>query len=847
MTSILNRSGYRYFAKHPWQVFLSILGIALGVSIVVSIDLAGSSSTKAFEMSMETVTGKATHQITSGPSGVHDSIFTFLRAEKNIRPSAPVVENYAKYETPDTRRTFRVLGIDAFCEDDFRDYVRDATNELSGGLGKFMSGNNLGVLSSLTATSLGVTIGDSLLMSFDGKSFFIFINGIIDVSKLSNESSLNDIIIIDIASAKKIFEMPETLTRIDLILPEEKVESVAAMLPQGVRIDPSELRSGATKEMAKAFDLNITAMSFLALIVGMFLVYNTITFSVVQRRSLIGLYRTIGVTKKEIFTIILKESFLLGIAGTILGLTVGIFLGMEMVKVVSRSINDLYFVVGVTDFDITPSILIKGLLLGIGASILASLKPAREAAESPVGNVLRRSDVETGLRKKLIVITIAGILLILIGLILFTVSGRSILLSYGGILPLILGYSLLVPLIIIFILKILTPVAKSIFGITGKIACGGIVSNLSRTGVAIAALSLAVAASVGVGTMVTSFRTTVVSWLETTLEADLYISAPSLISRSNTSVMEKELPDKIRQLENVTTVNHYREIQILTDYGMTTILGSKYDEQKFNTFLIKESNTIKLWEDITQNEKVMVTEPFAYKHNIQLGSFLKLPTDKGDREFEVAAIYYDYASDIGIVNLWDDLYRKYWNDDAISGIAVFAKPGVDLENLSDEIRLISDPSQEILIRTNKFLRESSIEVFDRTFLIAYVLQLLAVAVAFIGILSSLMALQLERAREYGVLRALGLTPSQLWRLVTLQTGLMGLIAGLISIPLGNILAAILIYIINKRSFGWTLQFEILPMEMLYALVLAIVAASLAGVYPGIKMARTKPALALREE
>lgn len=847
MTQILNRSGYRYFAKHPWQVFLSILGIALGVSIVVSIDLAGSSSTKAFEMSMESVTGKATHQITGGPAGVPDSIFRFLRIEKNVRPSAPVVENYAMYETSSTRRTFRVLGIDAFSEDDFRDYIRDATSELSGGLGKFMAGENLGVISSLTAASLGLSINDSMQMSFDGKSFTVYINGILDADGLSNPTSLNDILILDIASAKIIFEMPETLTRIDLILPENESEALADLLQPGIKINPAGLRSSATTEMVRAFDLNITAMSFLALIVGMFLVYNTITFSVVQRRRLIGLYRTIGVTKKEIFTIILKESFILGIAGTILGLTGGIFLGMEMVKVVSRSINDLYFVVGVTDFEIAPSSLIKGLLLGIGASLLASLKPAREAAESPAGNVLRRSDVETGLRKKLIVITVAGVVLISLGLILFTVSERSILLSYGGILPLILGYSLLVPLIIIFVLKILTPVVKSVFGITGKIACGGIVSNLSRTGVAIAALSLAVAASVGVGTMVTSFRTTVVSWLETTLEADLYISAPSLISRSNTSVMEKELPDKIRQLGNVSSVNHYREIQILTDFGMTTILGSKYDEQKFNTFLIKETNSENLWEDITQNEKVMVTEPFAYRNNIRLGSLLKLPTDKGDREFEVAAIYYDYASDIGIINLWDDLYRKYWNDDAISGIAVFAKTGVDSEKLSDEIRLISDPSQEILIRSNKFLRESSIEVFDRTFLIAYVLQLLAVAVAFIGILSSLMALQLERAREYGVLRALGLTPSQLWKMVTLQTGLMGLIAGIISIPLGNILAAVLIYIINKRSFGWTLQFDILPMEMLYALILAVVAASLAGIYPGIKMSKTKPALALREE
>ncbi|KAA0210598.1 MAG: FtsX-like permease family protein [Ignavibacteriaceae bacterium] len=848
MTNLLHRSGYKYFSKHPWQVFLSILGIALGVAAVVSVDIAGQSSRQAFEQSMEIVSGKTTHQIISEPTGVQDSLFTFLRIEKGIIPSAPIVEKFATLEHNGERRTFRMLGIDVFCENDFRDYILSATNEIKGGLGGFLSGENKCIISSITASDLNISENDTLDFTYGGRKFQLEIGSIFNVDQLSNPSSLNDVIILDISTAKKLFDMNNRLSRIDLILSDDEIATVRSYLPPGALLKASDIRSGSTFEMLSAFDLNIKAMSFLALIVGIFLVYNTATFSVVQRRRLIGLYRTLGVTKFEVFSIIIRESVILGIAGTVLGLMAGVFMGKELVKIVVQSINDLYFVVNVTDTDISTEIIIKGILLGLGASVIASLKPAKEASDSPAGNVLIRSDIETSLKKNLRIISALGFGLICMSIIVFYISGKNIEYSYVGILPLILGYSLLVPIVIIFITRVTAVPIKKIFGITGKVASVGIVSSLSRTGVSIAALSIAVAASIGVGTMVSGFRSTVVSWLQSTLEADLYISAPSLIGRSNTSTIDDiNLPQKIEKLPGVESVNYYREIQILTNYGLTTILGSKYNKRKFNTYRIKEGNMKTLWNEVTTKDRVMITEPFAYKHNLKVGSIIKLPTQKGERDFEVAAIYYDYASDMGIVNIWYSTYRKYWNDEDLSGVAVYVNPASDINKISDDIRKLINPGQEILIRTNKYLRETSIDIFDRTFIIAYVIQLLSVAVAFIGILSSLLALQLERAKEYGILRAIGMTPGQLWRMVTLQTGLMGFIAGLISVPLGNFIAVILIYVINKRSFGWSLHFEILPLELFLAIVLSVFAATLAGIYPGIRMSKTSPSLALREE
>ena len=210
-------------------------------------------------------------------------------------------------------------------------------------------------------------------------------------------------------------------------------------------------------------------------------------------------------------------------------------------------------------------------------------------------------------------------------------------------------------------------------------------------------------------------------------------------------------------------------------------------------------------------------------------------------------MYFDYASDLGVITIGRPVYDRYFEDDAVSGLALYTTEAQPVEGLVARLRTQVPEGQEVIIRSNQGLREASLEVFDRTFTVTVVLRLLAVLVAFVGVLSALMALQLERSRELAVLRANGMTPRQLWQYVTSQTGVMGLMAGLLAVPLGLILATVLVYVINRRSFGWTLQFNITPEILLQAVGLALVAALLAGLYPSYKMAQANPADALREE
>jgi putative ABC transport system permease protein len=224
-----------------------------------------------------------------------------------------------------------------------------------------------------------------------------------------------------------------------------------------------------------------------------------------------------------------------------------------------------------------------------------------------------------------------------------------------------------------------------------------------------------------------------------------------------------------------------------------------------------------------------------------------LMTDKGEQSFPIAGVMIDYSSDQGTVIMRQPIYYQYYNDHMISSVAAFIEPGADLDEVIRTLREKFAGKQELIVQSNRGLRSGVLAVFDQTFAITTALNLLASVVAFIGILSALMALQLERIREIGTMRANGMTRSQLFRMTLLETGLMGAIAGAMSLPIGSVLAWVLVYIINVRSFGWTLQLQLRPEFYLQAVLVSLIAALLAGIYPALRIGRIQPAVAIRSE
>ena len=304
---------------------------------------------------------------------------------------------------------------------------------------------------------------------------------------------------------------------------------------------------------------------------------------------------------------------------------------------------------------------------------------------------------------------------------------------------------------------------------------------------------------------------------------------------------------RLRAVEGVASAYSVRRASVEAEVGPTDLVAIEPGPETENVYRLKNGDPEAAWPRLQDGSAVFVSEPYAYRYDVAVGDTLRLQTDRGTEPFPIAAVYYDYGSDLGVVMMSRAAYTQFYDDRGVSGLAFYAEEGRDVDALIADMRAAVGGLQDVLIRSNRALRETSLKVFDRTFTITTVLRLLALVVAFIGVLSALMALALEREREMGVLRATGMTPPQVGGYVTLQTGLMGAIAGVLSLPLGYVLAYVLVFVINKRSFGWTLQLNVPPDVLVQALGLAIGAALLAGLYPAWKMARSSPATALRDE
>jgi putative ABC transport system permease protein len=856
----LLKTGLRYLLRRPLQSILCILGVALGVAMVIAIDLANGSAARAFELSTETVAGRATHQIVGSGAGLDEAVYRRLKVELGVREAAPVVESYAIAVELD-QQPLRVLGVDAFAEAPFRSYLGQGNAPLrQNDLTDFFVRPDALLIGQETAARYGLRLGDALTLRAGDARRTMRIAGILNPADERSRRALDGLAIVDISTAQELFNMAGRLSHIDLIADERTeagralLDRIRAILPPGAAIVKPSARSQSVESLTDAFRLNLTALSLLALVVGMFLIYNTITFSVVQRRPIIGTLRCLGVTQAEVFRQVLLETLLLGAIGGVLGIGLGILLGRGAVGLVSQTINDLYYTVNVRSVDVDPWTLAKGFGLGLAASLLAALAPAYEATSIPPITALRRSAGEQRVRWLLPRVALAGLVMLAVGAAMLLLS-LALVVNLGGIFFVLIGLALASPMATIGLMGALQPLLDRLAGLVGRLSARGVVNAISRTAIAIASLMVAVSVIIGLQSMINSFRTTVESWLDTSLTADVYIAPPATgINASNATIAPSVVAD-FEALPDVSDVTRFRRVSVDfrtadAEYRPASLLAIRSNrERSARTFVWTLRPADGLWASMAGQDEVQVSEPFANKYGITpQNNRLLLRTDQGERAFQVVAVYYDYASDAGVIVMRHETYRRYWQDAQISSLALYVNPAQvsDLGAFVDQLRR-RFAGRDLVISANRELRADALAIFERTFTITGALNLLATVVAFIGVLSALMALQIERTRELGMLRANGMTLRQLWRMTLLETGLMGGTAGLLAMPTGFLLALILVYIINLRSFGWTIRLDLQWETFAQAMVVAVVSALLAAIYPMLRLGRLEIARAVREE
>jgi putative ABC transport system permease protein len=747
--------------------------------------------------------------------------------------AAPVVEGVVS-ALDFEQRPLRILGIDLFAEPPFRDHTPPGL-QFDPDFQQFFTKPGTAIIDEELATASQLMPGTELEVQIDDRIETITILGV--VSSLGS----SDILLMDIAAAQELLGTTGRLSRIDLISEAEGIASIQSQMPPGTRIVSSGQQRETADQLTAAFRLNLTALSLLALVVGIFLVYNTMTFSVLSRRRVLGTFRALGVTGEQIFAQIVLETVIVGLLGSFLGLLLGVLLARFALALVTQTINDFYFLLTVREVALTGSVVAKAIALGVGAGVIAAIVPASEAARVAPVQVLRRSDIEQGARVWIPRMALVGIAMSAVGSAIFVLSDESLPSTFIGILIVILGIAFMVPFATLLFMWFFRLLSSRIHW---RLAVRGVSSQLSRVGIAIAALMVALSVTIGITLMIDSFRATVENWLEITLYSDIYVSSPAAIGNRPQASLAPDLEARLAELDGVATVEAIRTVQVQGENGefdLTAIDSRRVRDA--GIYRIANGGAREVWERVREGA-VVISESLEFRNEIQ--DTLTLETDTGPQEFEVVGIFYDYSSDRGTVLMSREVYLENWNDPSLSSLGVEARPGTDVSELTQAIRS-ELAGTGLAVQDNQQIREEALRIFDRTFAITDSLRILAIVVAFIGVLSALLALQLERKREYATLEAIGLPPQGLEKLTYLETALMGLSASLMALPTGLLLALILIHVINVRSFGWTIQLAPTADPFLQAIAVGLVASLAAAVYPISRLRKMPIATAIRGE
>ena len=827
-------AGLRFYRRHPSQLMLTIAGIALGVAAVVAIDLAAYSANQAFTATTRLFRGQATHEVIRPGGRVPPEVFVELRRDWSVRDSAPIIEGRMRLAIDPGRRVL-LLGVDPLSAArlDWSFLPAAATARSF----ELLTEPGAVLLPESLAKEWGVTSGAVLDSVEPRRSQRLRVVGTFP------DSGDERFLLADLATAQEVLANQAGLSRIDLRIEELRAgELGAALAARGLRLRSLSERAGQLDGMTRSFRINLQALSLLTLVVGAFLVYSTIAFGVVRRREIFGLLRSLGAGRRQIYAVVLAETIALAAVGIALGLLAGIALGSGLVRLVLRTIGDLYLSAAVDYYGVSAGLLVKAALLGAGASIAAALLPAAEAASvqprsamstaAPIRRLHRRWPWQAAM-----VVVAAGLGATLL------VSPSSLPMAFAGIFLVLIAAALVAPLLVYPLVRSFGTVTAAAGWLPGAYAGRSAAVNLSRTGAASAALMLAVATFIGVGLMIGSFRVSVTDWLDYSLDADVLIRVQA-DARIDDAAAEKALLDALRALPGVRGLRVSRQVALPDGEGLAGLLA------------VRTAPNVGRWPkaDVPRDvllarlagaNRVIVSEAFATKRGVAAGDALVLMTADGPRRFAIEDVFVDYSSDIGLAAMDLEIYRRNFADPGIDTIGLFAVPGRDAELLA-AARELATRRDGLQVGTSKMLREFSLEIFDRTFTITQVLRLIAGLVAVIAILNALQAQRLDSAREIAVLRSIGLAPAAVMRVGLLQTGLLGCCAGLLAVPLGMLLAWLLIFVVNRIAFGWSMQFVPDATLLLQGILLAGLAGLIAGWWPARQSVRELPAVDLRE-
>lgn len=856
-------------ARERGRASLTVLGVALGVSVFVAIRLASGSALASFRDTVDAVSGRATLEVAATGDGFDEALYARIRREPGVRAAAPIVEVRALAAAGRVRRgesrdvapgqragfdeTMLFLGVDPFAEPPFARFAERRDSTGADLFLRLLAEPRTVLVTRAFASRLGLHDRDTITVLASGAAVPLEIVRVLDDPELQQAMGGN-LAIADLATVQEVFARRGRLDRVDLIVDptaRDRVQrSLASWLPAAARAEVPRARTRQVENLVEAFALNLLALSFIALFVSAFLVFNAVALAVVRQRREIGVWRSLGVTRGEVARVFVAEGALLGLVGGVLGAGLGALLANAALAQVGRTLTALYLVAQANRLWLDPGTLLTGVAIGVGTAMLSALAPALEAAGTPPAATLREGSLLEARHHGYgrLALAGAGALVLAAAVALWTHVARAPLGGFVTAFLVLAAFSLAAPLATRWAARAADRPARRL-GVAATLGVRAVHDAAARASAVVAALMVAVGMLVALTVMIGSFRRTVDRWITQTLRGDLYVETVGHRASQRATALPPEFVAALREVPGVAAVDTYRATSISLGDRLAYVVGIELAVQRDRGQLefVGGEDPHRVLERARTGNGVIVTESFAHRFRVRAGDRVRLPAARGEVTLPVEGVFYDYSVDAGAVLMDRALYARLWDEDRTESLAIYLQPHASPDSIRAAVLRLAGPERWLHVTPNRALRERVLTVFDETFRITWVLQAIAVIVSVLGVVSTLTTLVLQRRRELATLRAVGARRGQIRTLVLTESALLGVTGALLGCAAGFLLALVLVHVINRQFFGWSIQLHLDPRVFLGAVLLLTATATLAGLLPARLATSAKVAGGLRVE
>ena len=847
----------RHMRLRPGRTAFAVLGIACGIALYIAISIINESTSGFFRDSMTAVSGKARLTISAGELGFDENIGEQVEKIEGITDAVPVLETRSWLLT--TNESLMVLGVDLLQEKGVRNYKTEGKQIIGDSLSFIAQPDSL-ILTDSFAKSHGFKPGDKLeLSTARGRATFT-IRGILEPTGLATAYG-GALAIMDIDSARVAFGKLNKTDHIDVVTGkgvdvDQTAEKLRALLGTNYIVERPEMNSQQMEQMIKSFQFMSQFLSMLALIVGVFLISNSVSMSVAERSKEIGTLRALGTKRISILCLFIAEAFAMGTLGAFIGAFLGRGLAGLMVDSVTKAMTTQFTQkIEASALKFNSGTVMNAVIIGAVASIIAALMPSIKATRVQAIDAMKRKNTgeeaaKSGIRRHL---GLLGFLLFGGSLLtsMFVKSANLQWLQLVMQMAAIVGSALIGPALVLGVVRMIRPIVLAGSNLVPRLAVDNILRNPKRTASNVTSLMVGLILVVIIACINVSFKGTLLKFFGRIMHADLIISATGKLQSHETQPLGEELKAKIEANPGVLGAYELREIKInyegqkilLKHYGeppkpefATTPEGEP--ELRYNIFDTADRDVEEAGRELYHSAEptVMVSENFVVHFHKKTGDSIELTTPSGPKKFKIIAVVAEYANPVGTIMMARSVFGSIFSDHLVSGYAVKLKRGYDPIQVRTELDKALSKEFKLTIMLNGDIRKQVINTLDSSFAYTRAIEMAALIVALLGLMNTLIITVMERTREIGLSRAVGLTRKHITRMIIIEAVSQGGLGALISMGLGTALGMLWVTQNLARSLGWVVHFYVPWAALGTTFGLGVIVTLIAAWYPARRAA-----------